>query len=122
MTKTNYLLGLLDSTIAQLDNRAIQNRALSTLREIRDQVSARKLLGEDPDESKLADKYAAVAAAVAEVNAIEVTIPSEQEVIDGLTGSQTEEEAAAEAAAEADRLVAEGEMAPVEGKPVVSGE
>ena len=114
MTKTNYLLGLLDSTIAQLDSRAIQNRALATLREIRDQVSARKLLGEDPDESKLADKYAAVAAAVAEVNAIEVTIPSEQEVAEGLAESQTE----AEAAEEANRLVAEGEM----GAAASSGE
>ena len=112
-TKTNYLLGLLDGAIAQIDNRGTQNRALATLREIRDQVSARKLLGEDPDESKLADKYAAVAAAVATVNALEVTIPSEQEVAEGLAGSQTE----AEAAEEANRLVAEGEMGPAEGEP-----
>ena len=112
MTKTNYLLGLLNGAIASIDNRGTQNRALATLREICDQVSARKLLGEDPDESKLADKYAAVAAAVATVNALEVTIPTLEEVAQGLGESQTE----AEAAAEADRLVAEGEMAPVEGE------
>ena len=90
MTKTNYLLGLLDGAIAQIDNRSTQNQALATLREIRDQVAARKLLGEDPDESKLSEKYAAVASAVATVNAIEVTIPSEEEVAEGLAEAESE--------------------------------
>ena len=90
MTKTNYLLGLLDGAIASIDNRAQQNRALSTLREIRDQAAARKLLGEDPVESKLSEKYAAVASAVATGNAIEVTIPSEEEVAEGLAEAESE--------------------------------
>ena len=110
-TKTNYLLGLLDGAIAQIDNRGTQNRALATLREIRDQVAARKLLGEDPDESKLAEKYAAVAAAVAEVNAIEVTIRSEEDVAQGLAESQTEEEAEAAMREAAKAATAEAEAA-----------
>lgn len=89
-TKTNYLLGLLDGAIAQIDNRSTQNRALSTLREIRDQVAARKLLGEDPDESKLSEKYAAVAAAVESCNQITVTIPTLEEVAQGLADSDSE--------------------------------
>jgi hypothetical protein len=105
-TKTNYLLGLLDGAIAQIDNRATQNQALATIREIRDQVSARKLLGEDPDESKLENSYSAIAAAIQSCNQITVTIPSQEEVVDGLAGSQTEEEAEAAAAEEADRLAA----------------
>ena len=88
-TKTNYLLGLLDGAITQLDNRAQQNRALATIREIRDQVAARKLLGEDPNPEKLSEKYSAVAAAVATVNAIEVTIPSEAEVAQGLAEAES---------------------------------
>ena len=90
MTKTNYLLGLLNGAIAQIDNRSTQNQALATLREIRDQVSARKLLGEDPNPEKLSEKYAAVASAVAMVNAIEVTIPSEAEVAQGLAEAESE--------------------------------
>ena len=97
MTKTNYLLGLLDGAIAQIGNRSTQNQALSTLREIRDQVAARKLLGEDPDDSKLSEKYSAVAAAVATVNAIEVTIPSEAEVAQGLAEAESEADVKAEA-------------------------
>ena len=112
MTKTNYLLGLLDGAIASIDNRATQNRALATLREIRDQVSARKLLGEDPDESKLEASYSAIATAIETCNQNTVTIPTLEEVAQGLGESQTE----AEAAAEADRLAAEKEMAPVEGE------
>ena len=88
-TKTNYLLGLLDGAITQLDNRAQQNRALATIREIRAQVAARKLLGEDPNPEKLSEKYSAVAAAVATVNAIEVTIPSEAEVVQGLAEAES---------------------------------
>ena len=90
MTKTNYLLGLLDGAIAQIGNRATQNQAISILREIRDQVSARKLLGEDPNPEKLSEKYSAVASAVATVNAIEVTIPSEEEVAQGLAEAESE--------------------------------
>ena len=90
MTKSTYLLGLLDEATLKIANRAIQNQALSTLREIRDQVAARKLLGEDPNPEKLSEKYAAVAAAVATVNAIEVTIPSEEEVAEGLAEAESE--------------------------------
>lgn len=90
MTKSTYLLGLLDEATLKIANRSVQNQALATLREIRDQVAARKLLGEDPNPEKLSEKYAAVAAAVATVNAIEVTIPSEEEVAEGLAEAESE--------------------------------
>ena len=92
MTKSEYLLGLLDSTLADLGNRSQHNAAISVVKNIRDQVAARQLLSEDPDESKLENSYSAISAEINRINAITLTIPTLEEVTEGLSEAESASE------------------------------
>lgn len=87
--KTDYLIGVLQQVESQLDNRAVANKAIQTVRAVRQKVEARKTLNEDPDTAQLSALYAQIKSAVDAVNANTITFPTESEVAAGVAAADS---------------------------------
>lgn len=86
-TKLDYLLAELGSVRSQIANQSVQIAALGKIDECIGVVNARKVLGQEPDADNAGALYDVLAAEVAKVNAITVTVPTKAEILAGLASA-----------------------------------
>jgi len=89
-TKTAYILGLVSGVESQAANRAPGNDLIKALQPLKERMEAKVVLGKDPTESKAPAVLAGIKAAVAAHNAaVVITLPSDAEIIQGLTDADS---------------------------------
>lgn len=90
MKKTQVALNLVNSIEVQAVQAA--RKVKNACNNARAELERRQLQGEDPDTEKLPTHYSNIAAAAAEFNTTQISIPSKQDVLDLIDGSESAKE------------------------------
>jgi len=87
-TKTEYVLGLLNSVEAQAANRAAGNALIEALQPLKQRMQNKKALGLNPTAEKAPEVIATVRAAIAAYEAKQaISTPTDEEILAGLAAA-----------------------------------
>jgi len=85
MTKTDYVLSLIQSVEAQAANRVPGNALIESLKPLKQRMEYKQGLGLNPTAEKATDLLASIKASIANHNkAVQITVPSDKEILEGL--------------------------------------
>lgn len=89
MTKTEYVLSLIQNVEAQAANRAPGNALIESLGPLKTRMKQKKGLGLSPNAEKAPALIASIKASIAAHNAaVQVTAPSDEEILAGLAEAE----------------------------------
>lgn len=90
-TKTEYVLGLLQNVEAQAANRSAGNALIESLKPLKQRMEYKSGLGLDPTPEKAPAVLASVKAAIAAHNAaVQISIPSDADILAGLADADAD--------------------------------
>lgn len=91
MKKTEYILHLINNTVAIARNHSAANRLEEDLQPLKDRMLHKKGLGLDPDETLAASQIAEAKAAIERYNqSVQIELPSDADILAGLAAAESD--------------------------------